>query len=119
VLPLTVQGNKSVLFWEYFAWNGPNAALAAETLRVAPIMGNYYWSDGGQYMWHMKPPINWCVQWIGLIEPRLILLTPHLAARIENVAYSAPMIPRQPFTDDPYFVNGGVTDRNTAPSFYR
>jgi hypothetical protein len=118
VLPLTVQGNKSVLFWEYFAWNGPNAALAAETLRAAPIMGNYYWSDGGQYMWHMKPPVNWCVQWIGLIELRLILLTPHLAARIENVAYSAPMIPRQPFSGDPYFVNGGVTDRDTAPSFY-
>lgn len=118
ILPMTVQGNKSVLFWEYFAWNGPNAALAAETLRVAPIMGNYYWSDGGQYMWHMKPPVNWCVQWISLIEPRLVLLTPHLAADIQNVAFTPIINVRGAFPSDPYYVNGGVTSRNTAPSWY-
>jgi hypothetical protein len=118
VLPLVVQGNKAVTFWEYFDWNGPGAALNAATIAAAPMMSNYYWTDGGQYIWHMKPPVNWCVQWIGLIEPRLILLTPHLAARIENVAYTAPMVPRQPFPTDPYYVNGGVTDRDTAPSFY-
>lgn len=118
ILPLTVQGNKAVTFWEYFAWNGPNAALAAETLRAAPLMSNYYWTDGGQYIWHLKPPVNWCVQWIGLIEPRLILLTPHLAARITGVQYTPLQTPRQPFFDDLNYVNGGVTDRNTAPSFY-
>jgi hypothetical protein len=118
ILPLTVQGNKSVLFWEYFDWQGPNAALNAATIAAAPMMSNYYWTDGGQYIWHLKPPVNWCVQWIGLIEPRLILLTPHLAARIENVSYTAPMVPRQPFPNDPYYVNGGVTGRTTAPSWY-
>ena len=118
ILPLTVQGNKSVLFWEFFDWNGPGAALNAATVAAAPLMANYYWTDGGQYLWHMKPPVNWCVQWIGLIEPRLILLTPHLAARITNVSYNPLMTPRQPFPTDPYFVNGGVTDRVTAPSFY-
>jgi hypothetical protein len=119
IVPLTVQGNKAVLFWEYFDWNGPGAALNAATVAQAPLMANYYWTDGGQYIWHMKPPVNWCVQWIGLIEPRLILLTPHLAARIEGVQISPLMTPRQPFPTDPYYVNGGVTDRNTAPSFYR
>ena len=119
ILPLTVQGNKAVTFWEYFAWNGPNAALAAETLRAAPLMSNYYWTDGGQYIWHLKPPVNWCVQWIGAIEPRVILLTPHLAARITGVQYTPLMTPRQPFSTDPKYVNGGVTSRTTAPSFYR
>lgn len=119
ILPLTVQGNKAVLFWEYFAWNGPNAALAANTLAAAPLMGNYYWTDGGQYMWHLKPPVNWCVQWISVMEPRLILLTPHLAADIQNVGYAPLMNVRGAFSTDPYFVDGGVSTRNTAPSFYR
>lgn len=119
IVPLTVQGNKSVLFWEYFAWNGPNAALSASTLAAAPMMSNYYWTDGGQYLWHLKPPVNWCVQWIGVIEPRLILLTPHLAARIQGVQYTPLQTPRQPFSDDPRYVNGGATSRSTAPSFFR
>lgn len=119
IVPLTVQGNKSVLFWEYFAWNGPNAALSAATLAAAPMMSNYYWTDGGQYLWHLKPPVNWCVQWIGVIEPRLILLTPHLAARIQGVQYTPLQTPRQPFSDDPRYVNGGATSRSTAPSFFR
>lgn len=118
ILPLTVQGNKAVLFWEFFDWNGPGAALNAATVAAAPLMSNYYWTDGGQYLWHLKPPVNWCIQWIGLIEPRIILLTPHLAASINNVGYSALMTPRQPFPGDPYYVNGGVTDRDTAPSLY-
>ena len=115
---MTVQGNKSVLFWEYFDWNGPGAALNAATVAAAPMMANYFWTDGGQYLWHLKPPVNWCIQWIGLIEPRLVLLTPHLAARIENVLYQPLMTMREPFPTDTYFVNGGVQNRQTAPSFY-
>lgn len=118
ILPLTVQGNKSVLFWEYFAWNGPNAAFSSEVQSTIPMLGNYFWTDGGQYIWHMKPPQNWCVQWMGLISPRIILLTPHLAASINNIQYSPLMHPRDSFPDDPYFVNGGATSRNTAPSHY-
>lgn len=117
-LPLTVRGNQAVTFWEYFAWNGPNAALSAATLSAAPLMGNFFWTDGGQYLWHMKPPENYCVQWTALIKPRLVVQTPHLAARISNVLYSPLMHPRDAFPDDPYYVNGGVTSRNTAPSFY-
>lgn len=119
ILPLRVQGNKAVLFWEYFDWNGPNAALNAATLNAAgTLLNNFYWSDGGQYIWHMKPPDNWCIQWLGLIEPRLILLTPHLAASINNIEYCPLMHPRDAFPDDDYFVNGGVTSRDTAPSWY-
>jgi hypothetical protein len=119
ILPLSVQGNKSVLFWEYFAWNGPNAALNPAVASFMPMVNNFFWSDGGQYIWHMKPPTMWCVQWAGLIEPRIILLTPHLAANIQNVQYCPLMHPRDAFPDDPYFVNGGATSRDTSPSWYR
>ncbi len=119
ILPLTIQGgSKAALFWEYFDWGGPGAALNAQTLAAMPMLNNFFWSDGGQYIWHFKPPTNWCVQWLGLIEPRLVLLTPHLCAKIQNVQYSPLMHPRDAFPDDPYYVNGGATSRNTAPSWY-
>lgn len=118
-IPLTVQGGQmAVTYWEYFDWSGPNAALAAETVAAVPLLRNYFWTDGGQYMWHMKPPTNWCVQWLGLIQPRVVLQTPHLAARIANVQYCPLMHPRDAFPNDPYFVNGGATSRDTAPSWY-
>lgn len=118
ILPLMVQGSKASLFWEYFDWGGPNAALNASSMAAMPMLQNYFWSDGGQYIWHMKPPANWCVQWLGLIEPRLVLLTPHLASKISHVQYCPLMHPRDAFPNDPYFTNGGVTSRDTAPSFY-
>lgn len=117
-LPLTVQGNKAVLFWEYFDWRGPGAALSAEVTGSSPLMTNYYWTDGGQYIWHLKPPANWCLQWIGLVKPRMVLLTPHLAATINNVQYCPLMHPRDSYPNDPYFVDGGATSRNTAPSLF-
>lgn len=118
-LPLSVQGNKATLFWEYFAFNGPNAALSDSVMAAMPLASNFYWTDGGQYIWHMKPPTNWCVQWLGLIEPRMVLLTPHLSAVIRNVQYCPLMHTRDAFPDDPYFVDGGVTSRDTAPSWYK
>jgi hypothetical protein len=119
ILPLRVQGNKAALFWEYFDWQGPNAALAASTTAaLGGLLNNFFWTDGGQYLWHMKPPDNWCIQWLGMIRPRLVLLTPHLAASINNIEYCPLMHPRDAFPDDPYYLNGGVTSRDTAPSWY-
>lgn len=116
IVPLTVQGNKAATFWEYFAWNGPNAMLSGEMLGAMPGAGQYYWTDGGQYVWHFKPPVNWCVQWVGLISPRVILLTPHLAGEINNVVYTPLMSPRDAYPDQDNYVNGGATTRATAPA---
>jgi hypothetical protein len=57
----------------------------------------------------MKPPTNWCVQWLGLIEPRVILLTPHLAGRINNIVYTPLLNVRDAYSDQPNYVNGGNT----------
>lgn len=115
ILPLSAMG-QATLFWEYFDYSGPNAAMSS--LASMPNMSNYFWSDGGQYIWHAKPPTNFCVQWLGSIDPRLILRTPHLAGKIQHVQYCPLMHPRDAFSDDPYYVNGGVTSRTTAPSLY-
>jgi hypothetical protein len=109
ILPMTVQGNKASLFWEYFDFSGPMAAFNGAVQAAMPLVQNFFWTDGGQYIWHMKPPTNWCVQWLGLIEPRVILLTPHLAGRINNIVYTPLLNVRDAYSDQPNYVNGGNT----------
>ena len=113
ILPLTVRGGVQVLYWEYFDYSrGTNQAIRDGNLQ------SDFWTDDGRYLWHKKPPKNWCVQWISKIEPRLILLTPHLAGRIQSICYSPDKHFRDVYPDQPYYVNGGVTDGYSAPSYY-
>ena len=52
-------------------------------------------------------------------QPRLLLLTPHLAARLTGIQYTPVQHEREPFSDAAYFVNGGRTDRiGYGPSYY-
>lgn len=59
------------------------------------------------------------MQIAGWTQPRLILETPYLAARLTNVAYQPLMHERDAFTDGAYFVDGGRTDYlGYGPSYY-
>lgn len=116
IVPMSVLGTRSVLFWEYFDFSNANIG---EVLNLGRYAKDYWTTNGGAWLWHAKPPRNWCLQWVGLIEPRLIFRTPFLAARIKNVQYCPVQHTRTPYPEDPYFTNGGVTNRVAyAPSFY-
>jgi hypothetical protein len=78
-------------------------------------VANYFFTDGGRYIWHVPPPNNFCVQLRAWIEPRLILRTPHLAARLQNVRYCPLINNREPYPDDDYFVNGGFYGARDVP----
>lgn len=113
IIPMTVRGGRSVTFMEHLDYGK----------QVMPQIGqgnysSYYWTDGGRFLWHAKPPTNWCVQHLAKIEPRLILLTPFLAGRITNVAYSPLQHTRDAHPDDDYFVDGGVSTARAAPSHF-
>lgn len=117
-VPLTVLGNTPVTFYEHFNYDAPGAAM--EAARIFAPDGSYYTTDGGRFLWHRKPPTNFCVQLMALTEPRLLLLTPHLAGRLTNLRYSPLAHERDAFTDGGYFVNGGKTDRlGYGPSLYK
>ena len=112
LIPLTIRGGRQVTFMHYFDYNqGPMKAVRDGSY------SNYFWTDGGRYLWHAKPPVNWCVQHIAKTEPRLILLTPQIAGRLTNVQYCPLQHVRDAHPDDDYFVDGGVTER-TSPSHY-
>jgi len=113
-VPFSARGGTiQTLFWEYFDYR--TGTLPA----VNDIRGTqFFWSDGGVFMWGVKPPDNWCIEAISKVEPRLILRTPQLAGRLQNVVY----VPLQ-HTDDPlpsqdYHVNGGISTGYPLPSPY-
>lgn len=118
IVPLTVLGGVPVTFMEAFNFEAPGGSM--EMARIMAPGDSYYTSDGGMYLWHKKPPTNFCVEITALAKQRLVLRTPYIAARISNVAWAPEtQHERSPFTDSDYFVNGGRTNRNGyGPSFY-
>jgi len=116
-VPLTVLGGTPVTFWEYFNYDAPGAAM--EAARMFAPDGSYYTSDTGRFLWHRKPPTNYCIQVLAKTEPRLILLTPHLAGRLTNIYYSPLAHERESFTSAGYYVDGGKTSRlGYGPSLF-
>ena len=104
-------GSIRTLYWEYYDYRNDVIPAARDARADA-----WYWTDSGAFLWHIKPPDNWCLEVISKVEPRLILRTPQLAGRLQNVTY----VPLQ-HTDDvlpsqDYWVNGGVTTGRPAPS---
>lgn len=111
-IPVTMAGGVAATYFEYFDWRGQYAAMSQ--LADGNAATGYFWTDDGRFLWHFQPPTNFCLKWLALIEPRIILKAPFLAARIENVGYCPTIHTREPFPGDEYFYNGGVsTDRAT------
>jgi hypothetical protein len=106
-IPLSVVGGRSVLFLEYFQYNNPSIQDAMGNMVLGRI-------EGAFLTWPRQT--NLCVQWQSLIEPRLVLRTPWLAGRLQNVVTCPIQHTRSTFPDEAYFVNGGKSHRD-GPSF--
>lgn len=116
-IPLTVVGGTPVTYMEYLNYDAPNGAMAAA--RALAPEGFYTTSDNGRFLWHRPAPTVYCVQMMAKTEPRLVMLAPHLSARLTGIQYTPVQHEREPFTDSTYFVNGGQTSYPTlAPSYY-
>jgi hypothetical protein len=116
-VPLTIIGGFQSTYMEYFNYDSPQGTM--EAARMLAPGDSYFTTDGGRYLWHKRPPTGSCVQAQVWGEPRLILRTPQIAARLTNVAYT-------PFQHEDdwstassayYFLNGGRTTFN-PPSFF-
>ncbi len=111
LLPMTVIGGRNVLFMEYFDYSAPNGVMQGI---MDGRLTNEYWTDGGRWLWTTRRT-DWCVIWKAKIQPRLRLLTPHLAGRLQNIVWTPIQEFRSPFNADGYFVNGGLTTGSNAP----
>jgi len=107
-IPMSVVGGQSVTFLEYFDYTNPSISDALANMVLGRVEGPFI-------TWPRQT--NQCVVWQTKIEPRLVLRTPWLAGRIQNVCYCPLQHIRQPFPNDPYFVDGGKTYR-PGPSLH-
>jgi len=109
LLPMSVIGGQASTYLEYFDQSNE---------QIAGIMGDRLVlgrTEGAFLTWPRQT--NQCVVWQTKVEPRLVVRTPWLAGRLQNVVYCPAQHEREPFPTDPYFVDGGLTTR-PGPSLW-
>lgn len=112
-IPLKAK-NMPVLYWEYFDYRGAMADLSS----MARDKARFWITDGGRYMWALQD-LNYCFKLQGKLEPRVVLRTPQLAGRIQNVKYSPLQHLRASWDQDsPYFQKGGDEYQDTPQTYY-
>lgn len=74
-----------------------------------------FWSPDGMFLWVYRDLPGFCFDLVARTQQRVVLQTPHLAGRIDQVGYAPLQHIREPYPDSPYFADGGVSTR-AAPS---
>ena len=111
-VPITYLGNRPATKIEYKDFRFMNSEVRA----TDGLIGDFYKpSPDGRFMWTWVKD-GWCFKIQAKTEPRIMLKTPQLAGRIQNVRYEPMQHFRDPNPDSPYFTKGGVSFR--APTTY-
>lgn len=109
-LPLRIAGRLPTLYWEHLDFRAMGPELAALRQTGMPNGLPEFWTDAGRFLWAYHG-IYSCFKLKARIEPRVILRTPQLAWRIDNVKYTVEHMPRDWDPTSPYWVDGGVSLR--------
>ena len=110
-VPLSIRDGFPVCTMEYLDYRAsqPERAL----LRG---MEEFWWTDNGMYSWAYDGE-KWCYKLCLRTEPRVVLRTPQLAGKIENVMYEPLQHLREPDPDSPYHYDGGVSVRGSGTRY--
>lgn len=111
-LPLSITGNFPVTYIEHIDYRDPIANRNVALLRGT----NDFWTDGGVWSWAAEYQ-KWCFKLALKTEQRIILRTPQLAGKIQNVKYAPLQHLRSSDPTSPYWADGGLSLRNTDDSF--
>lgn len=119
LVPLSANGfsdtQNQLTYMEYFDYRG-QYGFASGIQALGP--DNIYKVSGdGRFITMLKTPELWCRQIAMRTRKRIIVRTPFLAARIDNIAYNVYVQDRSWEPGTSFFVNGGNTSFNTQ-SFY-
>lgn len=111
LLPISVNGTAAIYFQYYDFGNGELMQAIGNGV-LARVMANGAFLDTPSQKLY-------CFSFQARIEPRLIMRTPWLAGRLNDVQYAPYATPRQPFPDDPYYTEPGGVDSQPGPSYYK
>lgn len=107
MVPLTYLGGRDATYLQHKDYRGVGREIAA----AEGLLSNaFIISDGGRFLWALEQQ-KYCYTLSGKVEPRIVLRTPQLAGRINNIVYTPQQHLRQPFQDQDYFLKGGVSHR--------
>lgn len=107
-IPTVVRNNFPSMYWEHKSYKGVPEQIAP----LGPgIRNTEFWTDNGRYLWAYDATGGFCFKLKAKAEPRLLLRTPHLAGKIQNILYTPTRFYRSPFPGDANFVQGGVSTR--------
>lgn len=111
-VPLTIAGGMPVTYRQYLDYR------QAQT-DVSYLNGteDFFWTDNGLYSWAVSQS-KWCYKLSLLTEQRVVLRTPQLAGRIDDIKYVPAMHLRDTDPASAYFVDGGVSLRNVVQKPY-
>ncbi len=119
MIPLAVLGGTPVVYMEYFQFDNPQMAPTMDWFHTGGSSGGVWTTNNGAWFWSNARTAA-CLKAKGVIRPRLILRTPQLAGRIQNIRYNPLQHERTPFPgDDTYFVDGGDTYETSWPRRYQ
>ena len=105
LVPLRVNGAPS-LYMDYFPMDNPYA------LRFQDMTPDRTFMNNGLYAVSPSRTQN-CIQFSFAAKPRLILRTPFLAGRLDNVTFTDLRGTRTPYPNESFYANGGVTYRTS------
>jgi len=112
LLPIRYLGGRPAMRIEYKDYRFITGEIAATNDMIG---GFYQPSPDGRFSYSLVRDGR-CFKIQAETEPRLVLKTPQLAARIQNVEYIPLQHLREPDPDGSYFFKGGISVR--APSSY-
>lgn len=110
-VPTVVRGAFPVTYREYVDYRMGSAETAL-------LRGKEDWwiTDNGAYSWAIEQQ-KWCYKLALKTEQRIVLRTPQLAGKIDNVLYTPLQHLRDPDPDSPYHVDGGVSLRTPGTRY--
>lgn len=106
-LPLSIVGNLPTLYWEYL-----DHRLGVPQSNLVPGLATWF-TDAGRFLWSWKT-LYTCFKLRAETDPRIVLRTPHLAGKIQDIKYSRRVPLRDPDPASDYWVDGGVSERTTS-----
>jgi hypothetical protein len=106
-VPITIQGGFPVTYLEHVDYRAGAGDVALLNGR------NDFWTDRGMFSWAIDNN-KWCYELLVKAEFRIVLRTPQLAGRIDNLLYSPLQALRSPDPSSSYFFDGGVSLRGAA-----
>lgn len=110
MVPLTITGGFPVTYMEYVDYRRGSQD-------IAKLMGrNDFWTDRGIFSWALEQ-VKWCYKMSAKTEMRVILRTPQLAGRIDNVLYSPLQHLRDSTPGSAYEFDGGVSTRAGSTTY--